>query len=135
VAFLSQFFLLKEETTGRYINIRFYDFYEMVIFPKREKIKNLASVFDNFADRQFPALREQLDRKFDTRYSAFWLEIKNRQKTLFDMEEMVSPSDVRLEFDMAVCAALGLHVTEDELRSLYKVMVNEMIITRRLARD
>lgn len=133
--FLSQFFLLKEETTGRYIHIRFYDFYQMRLFPRKEKIKELADVFDRFADKQFPPLREQLDRNFDARYDAFWLGIKKKQKTLFDMEEMISPSDVRLEFDMAVCAALGLRVTEDELRSLYKVIVNEMIITRRLARD
>jgi len=133
--FLSQFFLLKEETTGRYIHIRFYDFYQMRFFPRNEKIKELADVFDKFADKQFPPLREQLDRNFDARYDAFWLGIKKRQKTLFDTEEMISPCDVRLEFDMAVCAALGLRVTEDELRSLYKVIVNEMIITRRLARD
>jgi len=134
-AFLAQFFLLKEETTGRYINIRFYDFYEMILFPTKEKIGTLASVFDDFADKPFPALREQLDRRFDARYESFWLEKKKRQKTLLDIGEMVSPSDVRLEFDMAVCAALGLRVTKDELRGLYKVIVDEMIITRRLARD
>ena len=135
IVFLSQFFLLKEETTGRYIDIRFYDFYEMKIFPKKEKIKELAEIFEKFADKQFPALREQLDRDFDRRYKAFWLEIKKRQKTLFDVEEMVSPSEVRLEFDVAVCKVLGIRVTEEEMLSLYKVIVNEMIITRRLARD
>jgi hypothetical protein len=38
VVFLSQFFLLKEETTGRYIHIRFYDFYQMKFFPTKQRI-------------------------------------------------------------------------------------------------
>jgi len=135
IVFLSQFFLLKEETTGRYINIRFYDFYQMRIFPERQRIKDLASVFTRFADRQFPSLREQLDQNFDTRYDAFWLQIKKKQKTLFNPEDVVSPSKVRLEFDMAVCDALDVPVTKEELCDLYKVIVEEMIITRGLARD
>jgi len=135
VVFLSQFFLLKEETTGRYINLRFYDFYEMKIFPEGRKIKELASIFDRFADKQFPSLREQLDKNFDTRYEAFWLQIKRKQKTLFNPQDMVTPSDVRLEFDMAICGALGVSVTRKELCDLYKVIVEEMIVTRGLARD
>ncbi len=33
--FWAHFFLLKEESTGRYINIRFYDMHQMPIFPTR----------------------------------------------------------------------------------------------------
>jgi len=135
VIFLAQFFLLKEETTGRYINIRFYDFYEMKIFPKKTEIRALASVFDDFANEQFPSLREQLDKDFDARYHAFWLEIKKRQKTLFSTVSKVSPSKIRLRFDIAICDALGISITEEELLDIYKVMVQEMIVTRGLTRD
>jgi len=135
IVFLSQFFLLKEETTGRYINIRFYDFYQMNIFPERQRIKELASVFDEFANKKFPSLREQLDENFDTRYSTFWLQVKKKQKTLFGLEDTVCPSNVRLEFDMAVCKALGVPITKADLYDTYKVLVEEMIITRGLARD
>jgi hypothetical protein len=107
----------------------------MNIFPKKDFTKELASVFDKFANRQFPSLRQQLDQNFDTRYDAFWLQIKKKQKTLFNAEDMVSPSDVRLEFDMTVCRALGVHITREELCDLYKVIVEEMIITRGLTRD
>lgn len=133
--FLSQFFLLKEETTGRYIDIRFYDFYEMRIFPKKENIKKLAKVFDEFSDKEFPSLREQLDQNFDDRYDAFWLKKKKGQTTFFSFEQSVKPSEVRLNFDLAVCKALGIPITKDELYNLYKVIVEEMIITRGLSRD
>ena len=135
IIFLAQFFLLKEETTGRYINIRFYDFYEMSIFPERTKIKALATVFDAFAHEQFPSLREQLDKDFDARYDAFWLETKKKQKTLFSVAGKVSPSEIRADFDIAICNALGISITKEELLDLYKVLVQEMIVTRGLTRD
>jgi hypothetical protein len=47
----------------------------------------------------------------------------------------VTPSNVRLEFDMAVCNALGVAITRGELCDIYKVIVEEMIVTRGLARD
>lgn len=134
IIFLSQFFLLKEETTGRYIDIRFYDLCEMNIFPTKDKIDELASVFDEFASKQFPCLREQLDRYFDRRYNAFWLKTKKKQKTL-DVETKVDPSDVRIEFDLAICNTLGINVTKNELLVLYGVIVKEMIMTRGLTRD
>lgn len=98
--FLSQFFPLKEETTGRYINIRFYDFYEMKIFPKDGKtIKALVAVFDKFAKKPFPSLTEQLDRNFGARYEGYWLMRRKKQQTLFGAGD-ISPSPIRLEFDM-----------------------------------
>jgi len=133
--FLSQFFLLKEETTGRYINIRFYDYYEMNIFPKKDKIKNLVKVFDEFSKERFPSLREQLDKDFDARYHAFWQEKRKDQKSLFSFDKPVNPSKIRLEFDLGVCKALGIPVTKKELRNLYSVIIEEMIITRGLTRD
>jgi len=135
IVFLSQFFLLKEETTGRYIDIRFYDFYEMNIFPEKTKVKVLASVFDKFSHQRFPSLKQQLDKDFDARYDAFWLETKKKQKTLFSTSSKASPSKARLDFDIAVCKALGINVTEDELLEIYKVLVQEMIVTKGLARD
>lgn len=135
VVFLSQFFLLKEDTTGRYLHIRFYDFYQMNFYPKTEKIKDLALVFEKFAHVEFPSLKEQVDKDFDARYAAFWLEIKKRQKTLFSTSSKVVPSKVRLDFDMAVCKALDINVTEDELLDVYKVIVQEMIMIKGLARD
>jgi hypothetical protein len=133
--FLSQFFLLKEETTGRYINIRFYDYYEMNIFPKREKIRKLARVFDEYSKKKFLCLREQLDEEFDQRYDTFWEEKRKGQRSLFSMKQAVTPSKVRLDFDLSVCKALGVPVTKEELCNLYKVIVEEMIITRGLTRD
>jgi len=132
--FLSQFFLLKEETTGRYINVRFYDFYEMRIFPKKEKVKKLAAVFDKFAKKKFPSLREQLDRNFDARYKGYWGLRRKSQQTLFG-EADLSPAEIRVGFDMAICKALGVPMTEKELCRLYRVIVDEMIITRGLTKD
>lgn len=133
--FLSQFFLLKEETTGRYLDIRTYDYYEMEIFPKKEKIKRLAKIFDKSSGKKFPSLREQLDQNFDQRYYAFWQEKRKGQKSLFSLKEPVDPSEVRLDFDLSVCKALGIAATKDELCKIYKVIVEEMIITRGLTRD
>lgn len=132
--FLSQFFLLKEETTGRYIDIRLYDLYEMRIFPKKEKVRKLAAVFDDFANRKFPCLREQLDRNFDARYEGYWVLREESQQTLFETAEL-SPSEVRVKFDMAICKALDVPMTEEELHRLYRVIVDEMIITRGLTKD
>jgi hypothetical protein len=132
--FLSQFFLLKEETTGRYIDIRLYDFYQMRIFPKKEKVKELADIFDNFASKKFPCLREQFDRNFDARYEGYWGLREKVQQTLFGEAEL-SPSEIRVKFDMAICKALDVPMTEEELRRLYRVIVDEMIITRGLTKD
>jgi hypothetical protein len=133
IIFLSQFFLLKDETTGRYIDIRLYDYYQMIILPNKDKIGNLCTIFDDYAQSQFPSLRAQLDTAFDARYNIFWLE--KGQKTLFEMNQVVTPSSIRLEFDMAICRALGLDISEQRLRQIYTVLVNEMIMTKGLRRD
>ena len=40
-----------------------------------------------------------------------------------------------MEFDLAVCEALGIPMTRDQLREAYGVIVQEMIVTRGLKRD
>ena len=136
VLFLAQFFLLKEETTGRYVDIRFYDLYDMLLYPRDEVLGELIAIFDGFADQEFPSLREQLDQRFDERYDAFWQEHRTGQLPLDDLFTAPGqPSPLRVAFDRAVCQALGVAVTDDELRQVYDVIVREMIETRGLQRD
>jgi hypothetical protein len=92
-------------------------------------------VFDEFSDKEFPSLREQLDQNFEDRYKAFWLEKKKGQKTFYSFGQPINPSEVRLNFDISICKALGIRITKDELINLYRVIVEEMIITRGLTRD
>jgi len=133
--FLSQFILLKEETTARYVNLRFYDYNEMNIFPKKEKINKLAKIFDEFSNTKFISLREQLDQSFDQRYGAFWQERRKGQKSLFSFEKPGNPSKERLDFDLKICKALDIPMTKEELCKIYDVIVKEMIITRGLKRE
>jgi hypothetical protein len=70
--FLAQFFLLKEETTGRYIDVRLYDLAEMTVYPDDDVVPALVRVFEQFGSVEFPALCEQLDEDFEGRYQEFW---------------------------------------------------------------
>ena len=134
--FLVKFFLLKEETTGRYINIRFYDLYETNLFPKESLIPNLVKVYEAYCLSEFPSLREQLDKNFDQRYEEFWKVRRHDQPSLFSVfNNEVEPSEIRLNFDLDICKALGVETTKDELISVYRTIVKEMIITRGLTRD
>jgi hypothetical protein len=135
IVFLSQFFLLKEETTGRYINIRFYDYYQMNIFPHSADTKKLASIFDRFSGKEFPSLADQLDKNFEARYSQFWLENRKGQKTLLQLAKTVDPIDDRLNLDTEVCNVLGLNVSRACLIRIYTIIVNDMIIIRGLRKD
>ncbi|MDQ3803766.1 MAG: SAM-dependent methyltransferase [Acidobacteriota bacterium] len=135
--FLSQFFLLKEESTGRYIDIRFYDMEEMLLKPSRRAIERLQSVYETFSNEMFPSLRNQLDAHFESRYDEFW-EVRNQtsqQRLWSALGEEIRPADIRLNFDKEVCRALGVRVTKPELINLYRAIVNEMIITRHLTSD
>ncbi len=135
-AFLSQFFLLKEESTGRYIHIRAYDLEQMMLFPKEDTVDRLAAIFDRFRTSEFPSLREQLDTQFDQRYKDYWDERRRGLKSLFSvLSEPVKPAAIRLAFDQAVCEAVGVSVSTEELRALYAAIVREMIITRGLKSD
>lgn len=135
IIFLSQFFILKEETTGRYIHLRFYDFYQMYIFPKKNKISKLAKIFEEYGNKEFRSLRDQLDVNFDLRYNSFWLKKRKNQLTLFKPEDSVIPAQYRIEFDLAACKTLNIHITRDALCDLYRAIVDETIITRGLTKD
>lgn len=138
IIFLSQFFMSKEETTGRYVDIRFYDLYEMKLFPKVNQRQGLSNVFNKFKDVRFPSLREQLDKNFNERYEEFWEMSNNRasQQRLWDrLKEPIEPFDKRIEFDLSVCDAIGVRISERDLTSIYEILVREMIITRRLTKD
>lgn len=134
--FFANFFLLKEESTGRYVDIRLYDLYEMNLFPSDKLIKRLAQVFKKYATKQFPPLRNQFDQNFDQRYKAFWdRERRGRIHARSVLEQPVKPAAIRLDFDLDVCQAIGVPVTPEDLIQLYEIFVKEMILVRGLTRD
>lgn len=101
-----------------------------MIVPNDKVIMKLCKIFDEFANHVFPSLSEQLDREFDSRYESFWLRNRKKQKTLFEMDEIIDPSRERLTFHKTVCDTLNLNMSENEILRLYTVIVNEMIITK-----
>jgi tRNA1(Val) A37 N6-methylase TrmN6 len=136
--FLSNFFLLKEQSHARYADIRFYDLDEMTLYPPPQLRGRLSAIFEKYSNIDFPPLREQLDSQFDDRYSEYWeSQREGAKQTRFwrVLGNPVSPSTTRLAFDEEVCAVLGLRVTSDDLVKVYGVIAQEVIITRRLARD
>ncbi|HUU16808.1 MAG TPA: hypothetical protein VMW72_06655, partial [Sedimentisphaerales bacterium] len=137
VLFFTQFFLLKEESTGRYINIRVYDLEEMHLVPSPKVLKALTSVFIKFAKTKFTSLRQQFDENFDQRYEEFWeYQRGERQGRLFSvLDKPVKPSKNRLNFDLAVCKAIDLDVAKKDLIQIYEVLIREMIIIKGLKRD
>jgi type I restriction-modification system DNA methylase subunit len=137
IMFLSQFFSSKEESTGRFVDIRVYDLEEMSLIPSADLIKPLNSVFDKFSEKKFPSLRHQFDQNFDQRYEEFWEKQRgNNQGKLFSiLDKPIVPADLRVEFDLAVCKAIGLDITKKDLMELYEIIVREMIITKGLKRD
>ena len=138
VIFLTQFFLLKEESTGRYINIRNSELYEVILFPGDDLIEPLVEVFDEYRNVKFPSLKEQFDIRFSERYDEFWEERRRRfpQQRLWSvLNQPVQPSANRLNFDLAVCKALGISTPPEKLLELYDVIVKEMIMIQGLRRD
>jgi len=134
--FFANFFLLKEESTGRYIDIRLYDLDAMMLFPPDAIIKPLNKVFKKYARVQFPPLRNQFDEHFDQRYKAFWdRERRGQTRARSVLEQPVKPAASRLNFDLDICQAIGVPITRDDLLELYEIFVKEMIITRGLTRD
>ncbi|ADD08203.1 class I SAM-dependent DNA methyltransferase [Candidatus Aciduliprofundum boonei] len=135
IFFLAYFFNLKEETTGRYIDIRFYDLYSMKLYPTTNtQIDNLVKVFNKFKDVNFPPLREQLDEHFTERYSVFWSSERKKIKPLIPVDS-IKPHPVRLKFDKAIIKALNLSISHEELLQAYNAIINDMIITRGLKKD
>ncbi|MBM3471737.1 MAG: SAM-dependent DNA methyltransferase [Armatimonadetes bacterium] len=141
--FLSHFFLLKEESGGRYVNIRFYDLEAMPLCPTDRDVPALCDVFNQFARSEFPALRDQLDQNFEARYREFWEEPKldrtgARRLPLQGVAvgpKPIQPDGSRVAFDLAVCEALGVRVRRRDLEEVYRAIVNEMVLVRHLARD
>lgn len=134
--FFANFFLLKEESTGRYVDIRLYDLYEMNLFPSNGLIKRLAQVFKKYATKRFLSLRNQFDQNFDQRYKAFWdRERRGQIHTHSVLEQPVKPAAIRLNLDLDVCQAIGVPVTPEDLIQLYEIFVREMILVRGLTRD
>ncbi|MGA2904460.1 MAG: N-6 DNA methylase, partial [Candidatus Korobacteraceae bacterium] len=135
--FLAHLFLLKEQSHARYANLRFYDFYEMPIFPPPELRTSLQGIFEKYRHEQFPALRYQLDENYDARFGEYWESqeeiVQGRLWTVLD--KPAQPSPIRLAFDRDVCKVLGVPVSVEQLRSIYRVIAEEMIITRRLAKE
>jgi len=131
---LAYIFAGKEETTGRYIDVRQHDLYGMKLFPSKEQAKKLAEVYEKYKDAEFPSLREQLDRYFDERYNTFWAQ--ERRKTV----PLVPPPPIevhplRLSFDLEVVRSIGSNLTKEDLLKAYGAIVWDMIITRGLRRD
>jgi len=134
--FFANFFLLKEESTGRYIDIRLYDLNTMTLFPPDALIKPLNKVFKKYAQVQFPPLRNQFDEHFEQRYKAFWdRERRGQTRARSVLGQPVKPADSRLTFDLDVCRAIGVPITRDDLIELYGIFVKEMILVRGLTRD
>lgn len=136
ILFLVQFALLKEESTGRFIDIRSGDLAEMSIYPEESAVPELVKVFDRFSHTEFPSLGEQLDTRFAQRYKDFWSTQRDHKPPLLSVvADPVEPSDTRVRFDLEVSRALGVEVTRDELVAVYGAIVKEMILTRGLTRD
>jgi len=138
IVFISQFFLLKEESASRWANIRFYDVSEMHLLPKDgASIEKLVKLFDKYSKVDFPSLIEQMDENFYQRYNFFWKDKKSEyiQMVLDQEVKKCKPSALRVKFDLDVCRALGVSVTEDDLRKVYCAVSDDLIISRGLKRE
>jgi len=136
--FFAQFLLLKEESTGRFIDVRVYDLEQMILFPTAEQVKDLVSVFNQFGKVEFPSLGEQFDVNFIQRYDEFWEREKSvlKQGKLWPvLDSPIQPAKSRLDFDLGVSRALGVKLSKADLSSLYQIFVQEMILTRGLTKD
>ncbi len=132
--FFAYFFMLKEESTNRYIDVRAYDLNEMILYPDDAVVAALARVFDKFSKRRFPALREQFDENFILRYQSHLDMQRGNQASLF-ADMTISPSPLRMDYDKAICEALEVDVADEELHDLYRTIVQEMIMIRSLGVD
>jgi hypothetical protein len=134
IFFLAYFFTRKEETTGRYIDIRQHDLYEMRLSPNAEQIKHLAEIYEKYKNEEFPSLREQLDTCFDSRYKWFWKKEREKQDILLPLPT-IKPTQLRLEFDMDIINAVGAKLSKDDILKAYEAIVWDMIVTRGLRKD
>ncbi len=138
VVFLAQFFMSKEETTGRWIDLRLYDLEDFAFYPKTDQIKALNQVFDRYKDIEFPSLHEQFDSGFSDRYKELCERIKSEETkpTLWSaFDEPIKPFSARLNYDLEICSALSVKKKKKELIAIYEVLANEMMIIKRLTSD
>ncbi|WP_297500470.1 N-6 DNA methylase [Thermococcus sp.] len=135
IFFLANFFNSKEETTGRFVDIRGPDLYAMKLYPSKEHVKKLVKVFEKYKDTQFPALTKQISDDFGKRYEQFWITERKSQEVLEFAIVPYKPNKLKLEFDMDVAKALEIDITEEELVAAYKAIEADMIATRGLRRD
>jgi len=135
IFFIAQFFNLKEETTGRYTELRQHDLYKMRLYPRKEQIDRLVNVYEKYKDRTFPALRKQFDTYFEARYNKFWTKERKGQETSIELPSSIVPHQLRLEFDMDVIEAVGANLSKEDLLKAYEAIIQDMIITRGLRKD
>ena len=131
---LAYIFSSKEESTGRYIDLRQYDFYAMKLYPRKEQVNKLVAIYEKYKNKEFPALREQLDIYFDTRYEVFWMQEREKQRPLIHIPP-IEPHPIRLEFDLEIAQAVGSNLTKEDIIRAYEAIVWDMIITRGLRKD
>ncbi len=135
IFFFANFFNLKEESTGRYIDLRQYDLYSMKLYPcNNEQVNKLNEVYERFKDKKFPSITHQFDIHFEERYKQFWAKEREQKITITSQLPFI-PDQIRLDFDMCICKALNIKITKDEIIRAYKAIVNDMIITRGLRKD
>lgn len=135
---LCQVFLLMEESTGRYVDIRLYDLAEMSLVPDQSALASLSQVLKEFGQVPFPPLCKQLDQDFYARYAQFWEQQRGStvQQPIWSLlDQPVEPWPQRVDFDLEVCRALGVSVSREDLIEVYTVLVKEMMLTRGLRRD
>ena len=139
VLFFVNFFLLKEESTGRYINIRFYDLYQMKLYPDSDSIEPLAGLYEKYKNIEFPSLRNQFDLNYEQRYIEFWDRERSPeaiQEGFWNvLDQPINPATERMQLDLEICNTLGIETSEEELKQVYDAFIKEMIITRHLTRD
>lgn len=137
VLFFAQFFLAKEESTGRFLHIRLHDLQEMILLPDQDSVPRLCEVFEKYKDIPFPSLRCQFDQDFDSRYDEVWSTKKSdlQQRLWSVMKKGIDPFPQRISFDKDVLDALGVNVSTNALLRVYSVFVEEMISIKHLSKD
>ncbi len=136
--FFTQFFLLKEESTGRFINLRVYDLEQMYLIPDSSCIAGLINIYNQYKNVNFPSISLQFDVNFTERYKEFWESKRNNkhQSRFWSiLEQEILPNEIRIEYDLKIFKALRLKTNKNDLLRLYRAYVYEMIMTRGLIKD
>jgi len=135
IFFIAQFFNFKEETTGRYTELRQNDLHNMKLFPTREQVSELVKVFEKYRNEVFPPLCVQFDTNFEARYKKYWAKERRGQETLIELAPTVIPHQLRLNFDIDVIKAVRANISKEDLLKAYEAITEEMVITKGLKKD